>query len=309
MHLNKSGLYLVFLVLFSFIYAETQAQCCAQGNPAAGTSNAGIMAAGNLRFVSFYRYSYADKYYDKNILVDYNFLRKSDYHYWGNVISYGITKKITAEAELGYYFQKKQILDNEPPLILSGSGFNNAVLTVKYPALKSEIKKYEWTLGAGVKIPFTKDPAVSSNVILPVDVQPSTLAYGNVFQSYFYKGIMNDSLKLFLINRMELNYENDLLYKYGNTFSTSLFISYPVRKKLTGLIQLRHEYKEFNRNAGIELTNTGGHIAFVSPQIVYSIGKWDASVLTEIPVYRNYNGTQLGNKIAVAVSLQRSFCF
>jgi hypothetical protein len=302
-------LFLFLLLFLLFTGSEISAQCCAQGSPAPGTSNAGIIDAGSLRVISFYRYSYADKYYIVNKPAEFNFLQKSDYHYWGNLLSYGITKKITAETELGYYIQKKQVINNDPPVELSGHGLNNIVVSLKYPLLKSIIKNYEWSLGAGLKIPLQKTPVVKDNVRLPVDVQPSTLAYGNVFQSFLYKGLKNDSIKLFLINRLELNYENELSYRYGNSFSTSLFVAAPAIKSVTGILQLRHEYKLMNRSFDKKLINTGGHIAFISPQINYSFGKWNASFLVDFPVWRHYNGTQLGNKYSLTLNVVRTFCF
>lgn len=301
---------LLFLICIGFlISSNVNAQCCAQGSPATGSSNAGIMDESSLRLISFYRYSYADKYYNVNKPVNFNFLKKSDYHYWGNIISYGITKKITAETEIGYYLQKQQIIDDAPPMQLKGNGLNNAVVSLKYPILKSSIKNYEWTIGAGMKIPFQRTPISKDNVTLPVDVQPSTLAYGHVFQSFFYKGLKNDSIRLIVINRMELNYENKYFYQYGNTISNSLFVTFPLYKSWSGIIQTRHEFKEMNKSAGLELTNTGGHIVFVSPQINYAFGNnWNASLLAEIPVWRYYKGTQLGNKYSLAINLSRTIC-
>lgn len=311
MKINKINLLQVIITVLILVCSgiEGYAQCCAQGSPAPGTSNAGIIDKGSLRIITFYRYSYADKYYIVDKQADFNFLKESEYNYLGNIISYGITKKITAEAEIGYYLQKKQVLNDEPPVVLSGNGINNAALSIKYPVFKNIIKNYEWSLGAGVKIPFQKTPIKKDNVTLPVDMQPSTLSYGNIFQSFLYKGIKGDSIKLYFMNRMEINYENSMFYKYGNTLSTSFFVSVPVYKSLTGIIQMRHEYKEMNENYDKKLVNTGGHITFISPQLSYSFkNKWNASILAELPVWRHYNGTQLGNKYSLSINLSRTFC-
>ena len=46
----------------------------------------------------------------------------------------------------------------------------------------------------------------------------------------------------------------------------------------------------------------------VSPQLNYAIAsKWNLSLMTDIPVFKNYNGKQLTPAYSVAIGLTRDF--
>ena len=305
--MDYKKLFLLIYLIFSVVIVYSQ--CCSQGTPLAGTANAGVLSKNNLRINTFYRYSYADKYYNVNKPVEYNFLKSSSYNFAGTTIGYGLTSRLTTELEIGYFISKKQIINLDAEEKLSGSGFNNSVISFKYSLYYNKDKNVEITAGAGVKIPFETTPKFSENVMLPAELQPSTLAYGNVMHLFIHKKLSND-FNLYLVNRNEINYKNNLNYKYGNSYIAALFITKNLYKDFNGIIQTRYEYKTKSESDGVKLTNTGGHIGFVSPQISFNPNvKWSFSAMADLPVFRHYQGIQLGNKYSLAFSVSRNFCF
>ncbi len=88
------------------------------------------------------------------------------------MLSYGIFKKLTAEAELGYYFTKYQ--DSDVLDEFRTHGFTNATVSLKYALLKSN-KDMELTLGAGSKFPVSRKVFRDEyGVPYPQEIQPST---------------------------------------------------------------------------------------------------------------------------------------
>lgn len=82
------------------------AQCCS-ANPIIGSVSVGLLSKSTIREILFYRYTYSDTYFEEDKKrKDIHYLQYSLYSYAGNIISYGITKKITADLELGYYIKK-----------------------------------------------------------------------------------------------------------------------------------------------------------------------------------------------------------
>jgi hypothetical protein len=309
------------LLIFSLIFVsaiDANSQCCSPGNPVGGTTNIGILDKKAFRIISFYRHSYSEGYYENDHKSDFSFVKNGNFNYAGLVLGYGISDKMTIETELGYFINKTQVYSIENASSNKGFGFNNALVSAKYNLIGKPEKSFEWTVGLGAKFPFTAKYKVVNNVELPRDVQPSTHAFGIVAQSFLYKGFPEKGLKIFLTNRSELNFPDSKDFKAGNILQSSVFILKRFRSSnWTGIIQLRHEYraKDIGNStcfscfaSGTKVNSSGGQFLFIAPQINYTIAKkWNISLLADLPFYRYYNGTQLGNKYAFAVYLSRDF--
>jgi len=309
--------FFIVVVLVNLLPGAAFSQCCSPGNPVGGATNIGVLDKKTLRLITFYRYSYSDTYYSKDAKTNFSsFVKNGNFNYAGLVLGYGLLNKLTVETELGYFINRSQTYDIVPAFTNKGFGFNNAVLSLKYNLISKKEKPFEWTIGAGGKIPFTKEFQVVNNSELPRDVQPSTHAFGIVAQSFLYKGFPEKGLRLFFVNRYEYNFTDTRNYQYGNVLFSSFFIAKKLgESNFTALLQTRHEWRDYDyRDVGIasgkgtKINSSGGNIIFVSPQINYTIAqKWNLSLLADLPVYRYYNGTQLGNKFAFALYLSRDF--
>lgn len=309
---------LSFLIFITFLTRTAFSQCCSPGNPIGGTTNIGILDKKTFRLIAFYRYSYSDGYYKGSKKSNSSFVKDAKFNYAGLVLSYGLLNKLTIETELGYFINKSQTYNVDPLYTNTGYGLNNGVFSLKYNLISKKEKPLEWTIGVGVKFPFIKKYQIVNNVELPRDVQPSTNAFGIVAQSFLYKGIPEKKMKLFFINRFETNYPDYKYFKYGNFLSSSLFLTKSLgNSDFTAIIQVRHEYRGkdlTNANVQSPFANgdivkaSGGNLIFIAPQINYTFAKkWNLSLLADIPVYRYYNETQLGNKFSVALYLSRDF--
>jgi hypothetical protein len=299
-------LFLLTLIGLITIEQAATAQCCAPGNPVSGSEYIGTLPKKTLRTITYYRHSYSDTYYEGGEISGYQGT-ESGYDFIGEVISYGIIKKLTTEVELGYYidkFQDSEVLDR-----FTTHGFTNATATVKYAVLKTR-KDMELTLGAGAKLPVSRKIFEDEyGVPYPQEIQPSTGAFGFVAQLFFFKGFQEKKWRLVVHSRYELNGYNSENYRFGDALFTSVFIGRSFAKKWSATLQFRNEYRWEDWQGDTRYLVTGGDIFYVSPQISYTFKpRLTVSVIGDIPAFRNYNGVQLGPKYALGISVVKDFC-
>jgi hypothetical protein len=275
-----------------------------------------------LRFASFYRHSYSDKYLEGSQPA-IGTLDNALYNYTGGLFGYGLTNNITLEAEIGYFINKTK---NYKGMDLSqvAQGFSNAVFSLKFPIYQDMEKRFEFSTSLGLKVPLARKAIWENNVELPIDIQPSTGSYGLVIQTYIIKEKPFEALRFFLVNRIETNFKNskgffdqETQYRFGHILSTSAFVTKHLHfryewltENWTAIIQVRNEIKAKNKKNGEWVGASGSYAFYVAPQLNYTIKeKWNLSVLVDIPVYQHYNEVQLAAKYAVVFNLTRDFVF
>lgn len=285
---------------------EAVAQCCAPGNPVSGNEYNGILPKRTLRTVTFYRHSKSDTYFENSEKSDLQGTT-AGYDYIGEVISYGLVKRLSAEAEVGYYLDKHQ--DSEVLGRFTTYGFNNAVLSLKYAVIKTK-NDLEVTLGSGIKIPLsTKVFYDEYGLPYGQDIHPSTRAYGVTGQLYVYKGFMK-KWRAVVHARYDHNGYNSENYKFGDAFITSIFISRSFKHNWGATLQLRNEFRSEDFQGEVHYLSTGGNIKYFSPQISKTFKhRITAAATADLPFFRRYNGIQLSPKYAFGLSLVKDFCF
>jgi len=301
------------LFLFTFFCLTSlysSSQCCSVGSPAGASENIGIINKNTLRVNTFFRQSISQNYYEgTKKLKNYGLVNRTFFDYSHINIGYGLFNKLTIEGELGYFISKTQIYNIIPEYRLKGSGLNTVNIITKYSLYKCMKSGIEITSGLGVKIPLVLNNQYYNNVLLPPEIQPSTGAFGGIINLYFAKNWDNINLKAFLFHRTDYNTENKNNYKYGTTVSNSLFIIKQIFKDFSTAIEIRYENKFADIHNRIEKDNTGNEIVILSPRINYSFNKWSISTASDIPIYKNYKGKQIGLYYSFAINLSYELCF
>ena len=291
-----------------FISEFSYSQCCSSGSPVGATVYVGVLAKNNLRFIAYYRNSYSNTYYQGSSKTEDNVpLKFSYYNFTGLSFSYGITKRLTAEVDFGYFLNKTQefkYIDFKE----TGYGFTDGGVGLKYAIFIKPSRQIELTAGAGFRYPFKTKPQELDGVQLARDVQPSTNAFALNAMLFFNKGWPSVGIRLFTFNRFEYNFADKLHYQYGSVLLNSVFFSKKIIPYFFAILQVRGEWKSHDNDAGVIRENSGNYLLIVSPQLSYSIaGKWNVSVLYDIPVYKDYYGKQLTPKYSFAVSVSHDF--
>ncbi len=296
---------LAVIALFGF-QLPVYPQCCSTGSPVGASVNVGVLGKNTLRFIGFYRNSFSDTYYQNDHNTSENIALSAAYYNFGGItVGYGITKRLTVEADFGYFFNKTQVfrhIDYKE----TGFGLSNGGVTLKYGLLMKPVQQIEIMGGVGFRYPFTTTPQMKNDVQLSHDVQPSTHAFGVSGQLFFSKGFPAISLRIFSINKYDYNFKDKNNYQYGNILMNSMFVSKKVFKNFFCILQLRSEWKSRDRDESVNRENTGYELLTMTPQVSYSIaGKWNVSALYDLPLYKNYRGKQLTPSYAFALSLSR----
>ncbi|HRW22049.1 MAG TPA: hypothetical protein P5509_08755, partial [Bacteroidales bacterium] len=105
----NSGRILILSSLLIFISYGLFAQCFSStGNPIGGTANMGVMEKNVLRVNAFYKHSYSGRYFLEDELFENSLYQMADavYNYASMMLAYGVTNKLTLEADGGYYINK-----------------------------------------------------------------------------------------------------------------------------------------------------------------------------------------------------------
>ena len=298
--------YSVFvLLLLGGLGNNSYAQCCAQGTAMGGAGNMGVLGRNEFQFVSFYRWSESVSQKTPN---PYN-ITGADFNFVGTALSYGITNRLTAEAEVGYFINKSQHYTiGTTDYLVRGFGFSNGYFTLKYGFKLGQSGTWDFVAGMGFKFPFTTDYQIVDGVQIPLDNQPSTCAFGVAPKILIFKKFKEQSLNLFLQHRTDINFPNQYDYTYGHSFTTSLFAAKNlnfISCNLLGVLQVRHDYRMMDKlSTGADVTTTGSNTIFVAPQIGYTFfKKIFISAAYDFPVYQHFNTEKLKYKHALTFSL------
>jgi len=311
--MNRVIALLIPVFLFSSFFGYSQ--CCSTGSPVGATVYIGVLAQNTLRVVAYYRNSFSNTYYQGSSKTDNNVpLKFSYYNFTGLTLGYGITRRLTVEVDFGYFINKTQ--EYKPKVFESdtieiketGHGFTDGGVGVKYGIFIKPSRQIELTAGAGFRYPFSIKPEELNGATLNPDIQPSTNAFAVNCMLFFNKGWPSVGVRLFTFNRFEYNFHNKLNYQYGSVLLNSVFFSKKIIPYFFAILQVRGEWRAHDNDSGVTREDSGNYLLILSPQLSYSIaGKWNVSVLYDIPVYKNYNGKQLTPRYSFAVSLSHDF--
>lgn len=309
--LSKAVYGLVLLLLSAFYPLEANAQCCSTGSPVGASLYVGVLNKHALRINAFYRQSRSEVYYEGSRPSDdsQDMANHARYSYAGISAEYGITHKLTAQLDMGYFMNK--LIDFRNPVLTdhNGRGLSNGTAMLKYGIYVHPARMLEITAGAGLKFPFSREPMKAPNgTLLQLDARPSTNAFGITGMLLFSKEFSETGWRAFLLNKFEHNYSNINDYRSGELLLTSLFVSKRLMPRFFAIAQWRNEFHGKDTQDGEREVNTGYHLMVLVPQLSYSIfGKWNVSLLYDIPVYKNYQGKQLTPQYSFAASMSRVF--
>ena len=307
------GFVILMLTALCLLCSEsTKGQCCAAGNPITADGSAGGGGKNILEVQALYKHSFSDTYYKGTSKSDYEYIDYSSFDFTSLRLAYGITERLKASVELGYFFSKTQTFvfgyDR------SAHGIGDGVIGLQYNAWRNQEIQMDLFPYVRFTIPVGEFDQMNGPVVLPIDIQPSSGSYKYMLGALLSKRFSEGKVAVFIDGSAEfsqrINTERTN-YKYGNLYNVSLYGSYKVFENLTAAVQFRSQTREKASNKNHELVNaTGGHVIFLTPQLRYNFFTfWNVSMIYEYPFYKNMNGTQLTNTYAVTVRLSRTINF
>jgi hypothetical protein len=292
--------------IFILLMSEAQAQCCAMGNPFNNSSVAGSIETKGLHLSIAYKYGYYETYFrDRVRLINYGMYREISYQYAALNLSYGINERLGVEHETGYFISKApRFADPElDKFANAGSGLSNGILLARYVFMIIPSKQIQFDLGAGFKYPYSTTSQFVNGIELPVEAQPSTGAYGAVFQLQGTKRFGNHVFAL--QHRYDFNTKNYNNYIFGDANITTLSFATQLNRYINGVILLRNELRGSDKAANnARLASEGSNLLILAPQIGFiPVKNFQISVFGDLPVYRRYYGEQISSRYAMGISL------
>lgn len=308
-----SGKIIAVLMVLSFFYQDIHAQCCSAGNPFFYGVQAN-MGHKELQVLAGYKYSLSDTYYHESDPVSIDFIDKAYFNYLNLQLIYGISSRFSIQTDLGYFMNKTELYSKEGWDESKGYGLGDVTLLLRYLAYKNFARKFSIIPSMGVKFPIGVFDQEVDHVKLPITVQPSSGSYKYLLNVYINKSFKNPKWNVGFFGSYEyaqlINSAN-FYYKYGNLFLFSLLTSYKIASKMNLGLELRYENRGKAKRENDQTVESSGYkIFYTIPHLSYAFSKsWLISLNAELPVYRYYNGIQLGNKFSFSARLSYQINF
>jgi len=302
--------------------------CCSGG---AGSSIVGGAATGVLQKYQMevslnYQYLQSNKFFSNDSETEPMFDKLSSNYLFFRT-DYGVTNKFTLSVAAGYFIDKT-LIELGGERIISSGGIGDLILFPRYNvfAKTKDNKRTEINLGLGLKIPMgshSDSNLVFSNPTIgdvyaysPPTVQTTTGSYDLMFNMYVYRGYTKRKTRFFINALYIKRGYNSLGQKFGDYAGVGLFAGKTFFGKLGVTLQLRGEWiGETQGEDGVDLLalynidqfSTGGQKVFFVPQISYSVQSFNFYATTEIPLYQNLEGTQVGSQYQLTTGVIYSF--
>lgn len=302
----------MLLILFVF-HQNVSGQCCSAGNPYFYGEQTST-GKKELQFLMGYKFSTSTQYYDGHKPVPIDFVDKAFFNYLNLQAQYGITHRLSLQADIGYFINKTETYNLADWNKQRGYGIGDLMITIRYLAYKNFVRKISIIPSFGIKLPVGVFDQETEHVKLPITLQPSSGSYKYALNLYMNKGFNNPKWNIGLFGSYEyaqlIDSEN-FYYKYGNMVLLSLIGSYRLLDKFNIGLELRNEYRsKSKRENDLIVEASGFNIFYTNPHLSYSISPhFLIAANAEFPVYRYYNGIQLGNTFAVSLRLSYSLNF
>ncbi len=298
-------IYIAIIIISVLFSAQAYSQCGCSGAPIggaaplAGTAGLSTQGKGKIYGMAFFRYSYGDTYFSGDVRQSEGYINNMSSSYLGFLLSYGILRDLSLEAEAGYYIRKNQrIADYD----YWTSGLSHFGLAAKYNVYSDISSKFHFYTGLGVRAPLNNYSKESDNTS-PQHLKTSSGAFGLNASFMMNKGFTGTDFNLLLTGRFEYNTENYNQYRYGNTVFASLSGSKKIYSGLSAFVELRNEYRMTDTDKGIKGDSTGSYNLLIVPALAYKAGIWNVSAGVELPLYKYFRGSQLSNSYSANLML------
>ncbi len=308
----------IFTLILCFCIStiKLSAQCCVAGNPSSSRDNRSGNSKNALDISLGDMYSYSDTYYSGSKVNDYKYIKDSYFNFSSLSLAYGLTERLQISAEIGYYTGKIQNFDFGAGQKFSRKayGLGDGSIGISYKLFSNESNTFVITPSLRATLPIGVFDQMYGPVVLPIDLQPSSGGYKYEAGLMFLKRFETTNFSIFSANTFEYSQRiktERTNYKYGNLYNFSILGIYNISEPLTGIIKVRAQIRDKAiDDANNIIDATGGFTLFIAPQIEFKFyDTWKLSLQYEMPIYRDLNSIQLGNKYAINARISKRINF
>jgi hypothetical protein len=301
----------IIIPAFFLVAGNSSGQCCSAGNPLGSNGINDGLPVKEWQFLTSYKHSLSKEYFHKDHQIEVPLVEKSNYDYQSLSVAYGILKWLNVSAEIGYFYNKTQILEpGQATDEIRAHGLGDLGINIRFLPFKTLRRTSQFIISGGVRIPVGAFDEQIDGVTVPVSLQPSSGAL-KINASLYYS--IRTSNRKFLVNSFALyEYSNTIeegyfIYQYGDFLQLSSGLQYNLNKHFAFLLNLKYEWRGQDQRENEEIVeSSGSHLILMNPQITYNFNRgWSIMLLSDLPVYKYVYGEQLTNSYAVQLSLYK----
>lgn len=297
-------------ILLGLTHNHAFAQCCGAGNPVTTVNGESTVGQGSLRVTLNYRHSLSDRYYEGSHASSFDFpgkLRQASYDFTSLAIGYGITSRLSAQAQIGYFVGKNEDYITELFPDVHATGIGDLDVTIRYTVFRKLIERIEVTPFLGVKIPVGKFDCESSGVKLPISMQPSSGSFKYTAGAYAsWAPRTRFSLYTYDYYEYAQRIRSKMFdYQYGPLTYLNMGGTFRIVPKFDVGLQVSYERKGQAKEHGVRLEGTIYNTLKLSPQFYFRPYRgWQFFVNADVPVWHKTDGLQMVNSWALQTGIQ-----
>jgi len=305
-------IFLLSLIGLAFNF-QILAQCCAAGNPSSDGGSLGL-PKNSLSLSASFIHSYSDTYFIGNQVSDENYWKSSKFDFSLVAINYGLTEKIQISTEIGYFIDKMNhnlVAISDTIINKKASGLGDATIGIQYHLFSNKQQMLNIAPMVKLTLPVGQFDQMDGNIVLPIDIQPSSGSYKLNTSLLITKGFFGSkfSASSFLSAEFSQEINTDRTnHKYGNLYTASFNVNHKTSDKLSTGLGLNYQHRKKAINSGNIIEASGGTYIRVQPKISYYLkNNYSINTAINIPIYRYVNDYQLTNKYNFVFGINKSF--
>ncbi len=222
---------------------------------------------------------------------------------------YGVRPDFSLSVLVPYVYRELRVFDGTRHTHLTAEGVGDVVLLAKWRAWKKDWRRgaAHWAFVGGMEFPTGEARERRGGVRLPTKVQAGRGAWTPIVATS--ANLELDKLRFDWVGLLKLNQEGASDLRKGTVYSTELDAAYrwwhapypgPSHSVKIAVVY-RHESRA--RQFGSDVRNSGSDIVIVRPAMTFHFTPATTiKVSYDWPVYRDYNGQQLGYERRFAVA-------
>lgn len=226
--------------------------------------------------------------------------------------SYGISKKLSITSTFTY-IEKTRTTGFQNPRGTSSittSGIGDGMMMLKYHVINQDLwSPYQFSVGAGTKIPFATTSLKANDVALNADMQPGTGAWDGIGWVFVSRSLRSLNMNVFLNGSYRYTGTNERfnkndLYTFGNEFAGVAGVSGGIWDRWSYEAQFKYRTTSKDQLNQFQLPNTGGRWFNVRTGIGYQVVDYvNIRLNGELPLYQHLNGTQPTTSYVLSASI------
>lgn len=306
-------------VLFLSANKNSYAQaCCSGGTPL--SSNLGIqsISAKSINLQLAYDYNTQQDLVARSTKLDDN-RRIRDTHSALLRATYAVNNKLSFSTLFSFVTQEETIQSSFGDNFKSSTGVGDMAALLQYQVLSKN--DFEWTVAAGIKLPIGATDRIDKDlgILLNPDLQPGTgaidylMGFNVSFNHLFKPNLTFLYLSTFRLTAPADRFGGQLRYEFGNEWQNLFGFrdSYVLKAFiLNPSLLMRYRITGMDESNGQLVANTSGQWLHLVPGIDFLLSpNWSIGMSSEIPIYRNLDGTQLTTSYRFKLTLDYTLNF